>query len=333
MGKKAKTQRVAVYWDFENIHASLMDRLHGEGAYRGHRGQHPELVDFPPIMAYAASLGEVVLRKAYADWDRFRSYRRAMLDTAVEPILTLTRPGAKNSADMRLLTDAMDDLHRYPAITHVVVLSGDGDFLPLAQRIRSSGRQIIGIGVQQHTSTYWRGACNVFRDYESLVGAALPSPSTPAFKSNGKSNPAHLKSTQQVDEKMGSQRSAIAPTSATSQKCRASPNGATNSTSLRREVPGSRSAGKANGHPSTNLKSPHAKHGKSVKKGQQPLPFAPKTKGSASSRPRNGNNEAPKTGLSLTGCVQKWLRLLGDLLIPLNTAKVNRKFQTPATKR
>ena len=227
MSKKGTKNRVAVYWDFENIHASLMDRLHGEGAYRGHRGQHPELVNFPPIMAFAASVGEVVLRKAYADWHWFRSYRRAMLDTSVEPILTPTRPGAKNSADMRLLTDAMDDLHRYPAITHVIVLSGDGDFLPLAQRLRSSGRHIIGIGVQEHTSTYWREACNVFRDYEAIVGTALPSPSSFACKSNGKTNGPQVMPTQQANQKTGSQKSGMVQPSATSQKRNASPNGAT----------------------------------------------------------------------------------------------------------
>jgi uncharacterized LabA/DUF88 family protein len=176
MSKAGTKNRVAVYWDFENIHASLMDQLQGEGAYRRHRGQHPEVVRFRPIMAYAASLGEVVVRKAYADWHWFRSYRRVMLDTAVEPILTPTRPGAKNSADMRLLADAMDDLHRNPAITHVLILSGDGDFLPLAQRIRSSGRHVIGIGVRNCTSVHWREACNQFRDYESVAGIpALPS--------------------------------------------------------------------------------------------------------------------------------------------------------------
>ncbi len=263
VSKKGPKNRVAVYWDFENIHASLMDRLGGEGAYRRHWGRHPELVTFAPVMAYATSLGEVVVRRAYADWGRLRCYQRALLDASLEPVLTLTRPGAKNSADMRLVTDIMEDFSRFPGITHVMVLSGDGDFLPLAQKVRGSGRQIIGIGVQDHTSAYWREACSVFRDYEAVVGSALPSPSTVACKTNGKTIGASAVSIRHRTQvpapgrpQTPSQSSGGGGRTTTTPKGDASSEGATQAAIAKGKVPSSRNVSKVKGHPSADSVGP-----------------------------------------------------------------------------
>lgn len=165
---------VALYWDFENLHASLTDARQGEGAYNKPDGRfkaQEQLVDIPAIMALAASFGPIAINRAYCNWQYFGRYRDALLQGAVE-LIQLFSPGAsaKNGADIRLCLDAMEDLGRFDHIGTVVIVGGDSDFMPLTQKIKAAGRRLVGVGDRKSTNRHWASGCHDFRYYENLVG-------------------------------------------------------------------------------------------------------------------------------------------------------------------
>jgi len=166
---------VALYWDFENLHASLCEARQ-EGGYANQdkrfRVQEP-LIDIQGVIDLAASFGPVAINRAYCNWQYFSRYRDALLQNAVE-LIQLFPPGgsAKNGADIRLCLDATEDIGRFGHVGTIVVVSGDSDFMPLAQKVKAAGRQLIGIGCEQNTNRHWARSCNEFRYYESL--AAIP---------------------------------------------------------------------------------------------------------------------------------------------------------------
>ncbi|KAF1049238.1 MAG: hypothetical protein GAK38_01006 [Xylophilus sp.] len=129
---------VALYWDFENLHAGLFEARHGEGAYGQPDGrfkvQEP-LVDVAAVADLAAVFGPLAIHKAYCNWQFFGRYRDALMQAGID-LVQLFPPGgaAKNGADIRLALDAVDDVQRHAHIGTVVVAGGDSDFLPLAQR-------------------------------------------------------------------------------------------------------------------------------------------------------------------------------------------------------
>jgi NYN domain len=171
---------VALYWDFENLHASLSEAQLGEGTYGRPDGrfklQEP-LVDVAAVVALASSLGPLAIHKAYCNWQFFGRYREALLQSAVE-LVQLFPPGssAKNGADIRLCLDAMDDVNRCEHIGTVVVVSGDSDFMPLAHKLKAANRTLVGVGLAATTNRHWARSCHAFHYYEQLVGAEPVSP-------------------------------------------------------------------------------------------------------------------------------------------------------------
>ena len=169
---------VALYWDFENLHASLCEaRQEGSYSKQDNRFKVQEpLVDIAAVMALAASLGPMAINRAYGNWQYFGRYRDALLQGAVE-LIQLFPPGgsAKNGADIRLCLDAMEDIVRFEHIGTVIVVSGDSDFMPLAQKIKAAGRTLVGVGARPFTNRHWARSCHAFHYYESLAAdAALP---------------------------------------------------------------------------------------------------------------------------------------------------------------
>jgi uncharacterized LabA/DUF88 family protein len=166
---------VALYWDFENLHASLSEARFGEGAYSKPDGrfkaQEP-LIDVQAIMDLAGSFGPVAINRAYCNWQFFGRYRDALLQNAME-LIQLFPPGAstKNGADIRLCLDAAEDIARFCQIGTVVVVGGDSDFMALAQKIRAAGRVLVGVGTRKATNRHWARSCHAFHYYEDLVEA------------------------------------------------------------------------------------------------------------------------------------------------------------------
>ena len=162
---------VAVYWDFENIHASVLEASHGAGSYRENMFKPQDaVVDVSAIVTFAAGVGRVSINRAYANWQWLSRYRDQLHASAMDLIqLFPLGKKAKNGADIRMAIDAVEDLSRYPDTTHVVLVTGDSDFVGLAQTLRRHGCQVIGIGAEESTSRVWAAACDQFVYYHSLM--------------------------------------------------------------------------------------------------------------------------------------------------------------------
>lgn len=165
---------VAIYWDFENLHAGVLETKYGEGSYgkpdNRFKPQEPVL-DVQGLVALAASFGSVAINRAYGNWQFFGRYRDALLESSVE-LIQLFPPGggAKNGADIKLCLDAVEDLNRFDHIETVIIIGGDSDFMPVAQKIKAAGRNLVGVGTRKNTNKHWAKSCHEFRYYESLVG-------------------------------------------------------------------------------------------------------------------------------------------------------------------
>jgi hypothetical protein len=169
-----ETGSVAIYWDFENIHACLVDEAGGDG-YRNAARYKPQevFVDIERIVRYAASLGTVVVHRAYANWQSFWKYAPNLQAHAIDLVQLFPLSGMKNGADIRLVLDAAQDLYTLPHITHVVVVGSDSDYTALAQRCRGYGRYFVGVGAARTAAAYI-AACDEFRAHHEL-------PASPGF--------------------------------------------------------------------------------------------------------------------------------------------------------
>ncbi|UIN31646.1 NYN domain-containing protein [Microbacterium binotii] len=195
------TSRVAVYLDFDNIVMSWYDRVHGRNAYSRDRSRiaeqphDPEIteklaratVDVGAIIDYAASFGTLVLTRAYADWSSpvNAEYRSQLVARAVDLVQLFPAAAyAKNGADIRLAVDTVEDMFRLPDLTHVVIVAGDSDYVPLAQRCKRLGRFVVGVGVAGSTAKSLAAACDRFDAYDSLPGVQVPEPAKKDAGSN-----------------------------------------------------------------------------------------------------------------------------------------------------
>ncbi|GAB3391304.1 NYN domain-containing protein [Humibacter soli] len=203
--------RVAVYIDFDNIVISRYDQVNGRNSFQRDRvrqfdpdargsdnkasdsktadatGLDASLsaklaaatVDVGAIIDFAASFGTLVLTRAYADWSAPVNavYRHQLVGRAVDLVQLFPAAAyAKNGADIRLAVDTVEDMFRLPDLTHVVIVAGDSDYVPLAQRIKRLGRYVVGIGVAGSTSRTLAAACDEFYSYDALPGIERPTP-------------------------------------------------------------------------------------------------------------------------------------------------------------
>ncbi|MEO8094640.1 MAG: NYN domain-containing protein [Pseudolysinimonas sp.] len=174
--------RVAVYIDFDNIVISQYDNVHGRGLFikekaRTGTGKTAEKlqaadVNIGAVLDYASSFGAVAISRAYADWaaPANNRYQKQLVQGAVDLVQLFNTSGTKNGADIRLAIDVVEDLFRLPDITHIVIVAGDSDYIPLAQSARRLGRTVIGIGVAGSTSASFKNACDEFSFYQDLPG-------------------------------------------------------------------------------------------------------------------------------------------------------------------
>jgi len=181
------SERVAVYIDFDNVVISRYDDIHGKQAWSTTSKDPLDAklaaarVDIGAIIDYAASFGSVSLSRAYADWSvpANAAYKDELMGRALHLVQLFTASGVKNGADIRLAVDAAEDLMRHPEITHVVLVAGDSDYVPLAQSCKQLGRYVVGIGVAGSTSKALVSACNEFIDYAHLPGVTPPPAAKP----------------------------------------------------------------------------------------------------------------------------------------------------------
>lgn len=143
-------------------------------------------IEVGAIIDYASSFGTLVLTRAYADWSSpvNAEYRSQLVARAVDLVQLFPAAAyAKNGADIRLAVDAVEDMFRLPDLTHVVIVAGDSDYVPLAQRCKRLGRYVIGVGVAGSTAKSLAAACDEFESYDSLPGVVRPVADAPAADS------------------------------------------------------------------------------------------------------------------------------------------------------
>ena len=153
-------ERIALFLDYENLAIGARQDL---GITR---------FDFGPIARAMAERGRVVYRRAYADWSDFDDDRRHLTRHQVELVEIPQRMGAsrKNSADIKMVVDALELAFERDFVTTIVICTGDSDFTPLVQKLRELDRRVIGIGVRDSTSKLLPPACDEFLYYDSLEG-------------------------------------------------------------------------------------------------------------------------------------------------------------------
>src|SRR5436190_12944536 len=161
---------LAVFIDFENV---------GLG-FQGRRDRF----DIARVLERMVEKGKLVVKKAYADWNRFVEYTRSLHEAAIELIEIPRRAQTgKNSADIRLCVDAMDLAYSKEHIDTFVVVSGDSDFSPLVSKLKELGKHVIGLGMQESTSDLLRDNCDEFIYYEDLKRPGVASELAPEVSS------------------------------------------------------------------------------------------------------------------------------------------------------
>ena len=169
------SESVAIYWDFENLHANLLDQAHGQGTYQASRFRPQDaVIDVETIVEYALSLGPIAINRAFANWVSFNRYRQSLLQAAIE-LIQVFPPGAnaKNGADIKLCLDVMEDMVRFPHVGTIIVVGGDSDYMPLSYKVKAAGRTLVGIGSRRGTNQHWARSCHEFKFYEALLAPAV----------------------------------------------------------------------------------------------------------------------------------------------------------------
>ena len=158
-------QRLGIFIDFENIALGVRDAKYKK-------------FDIHLVLQRLIEKGRIVYKKAYADWTRYSEYKREFHEAAIE-LIDIPQRGytGKNSADIRMVVDAMDLVASKGHITTFVILSGDSDFSPLVSKLKENNKSVIGLGVKNSTSDLLISNCDEFIFYEDLVREtrALPS--------------------------------------------------------------------------------------------------------------------------------------------------------------
>jgi uncharacterized LabA/DUF88 family protein len=150
-------QRLALFIDFENIAIGVRDA-------------HYRKFDINLVLERLLDKGKLLSKKAYADWSRYSDYKRSFHEAAIELIEVPQKSvGGKNSADIRLVVDAMDMSFQKEHINCFVVCSGDSDFSPLVSKLKENNKYVIGLGVKNSTSELLIENCDEFIFYEDLV--------------------------------------------------------------------------------------------------------------------------------------------------------------------
>lgn len=148
---------MALFCDFENIALGVRDAKYAQ-------------FDIRKVLERLLLKGSIVVKKAYCDWDRYKDFKATMHEAAFELIeIPHVRQSGKNSADIRMVVDALDLCYTKSHVDAFVIISGDSDFSPLVSKLRENNKYVIGIGVKDSTSDLLSANCDEFIFYDNLV--------------------------------------------------------------------------------------------------------------------------------------------------------------------
>lgn len=162
MTYRAETRNMALFCDFENIALGVRDA-------------HFAQFDISVVIERLLLKGNIVVKKAYCDWARYKEFKAAMHEASFELIeIPHLRQSGKNSADIRMVVDALDLCYTKEHLDTFVIFSGDSDFSPLVSKLRENNKIVIGIGVKNSTSDLLIANCDEFIYYDDLVRRSPP---------------------------------------------------------------------------------------------------------------------------------------------------------------
>jgi uncharacterized protein (TIGR00288 family) len=157
MADSPATRSLAIFCDFENVALGVRDAKFSA-------------FDIQKVLERLLLKGNIVLKKAYCDWERYKEFKPAMHEASFELIeIPHLRMSGKNSADIRMVVDALDLCYTKPHVDTFVIVSGDSDFSPLVSKLRENDKLVIGVGVKSSSSDLLVSNCDEFIFYDDLV--------------------------------------------------------------------------------------------------------------------------------------------------------------------
>ncbi len=172
------TSNLALFCDFENIALGVRDARYDK-------------FDISRVLERLLVKGSIVVKKAYCDWERYKEFKAAMHHAGFELIeIPHVKQSGKNSADIRMVVDALDLCYTKPHVDTFVIISGDSDFSPLVSKLRENNKDVIGCGVKNSTSDLLIANCDEFIYYDDLVRERQQKPRRQARKKATPSQPA-----------------------------------------------------------------------------------------------------------------------------------------------
>ncbi len=157
MNKTSEIQNMAIFCDFENVALGVRDARYDQ-------------FDIHKVLEKLLLKGSIVVKKAYCDWERYSQFKAAMHEAAFELIeIPHVRQSGKNSADIRMVVDALDLCYTKSHVDTFVIISGDSDFSPLVSKLRENDKKVVGVGVKNSSSDLLIANCDEFIYYDNLV--------------------------------------------------------------------------------------------------------------------------------------------------------------------
>src|SRR3990167_1370302 len=157
MAAQPEITNMALFCDFENVALGVRDAKYAQ-------------FDIRKVLERLLLKGSIVVKKAYCDWDRYKEFKATMHEAAFELIeIPHVRQSGKNSADIRMVVDALDLCYTKAHVDTFVIISGDSDFSPLVSKLRENAKNVIGVGVKNSTSDLLIANCDEFIFYDDLV--------------------------------------------------------------------------------------------------------------------------------------------------------------------
>ena len=151
------TANLALFCDFENVALGVRDARYAQ-------------FDISKVLERLLVKGSIVVKKAYCDWERYKEFKAPMHEASFELIeIPHVRMSGKNSADIRMVVDALDLCYTKSHVDTFVIISGDSDFSPLVSKLRENNKTVIGVGVKNSTSDLLIANCDEFIYYDDLV--------------------------------------------------------------------------------------------------------------------------------------------------------------------
>src|SRR5687767_14546548 len=152
-----ETRNMAVFCDFENVALGVREAKYAD-------------FDIAKVLQRLLLKGSIDVKKAYCDWDRYKDFKKDMHEASFEMIeIPHVRMSGKNSADIRMVVDALDLCYTKGHVDTFVIVSGDSDFSPLVSKLRENNKTVIGVGVKKSTSDLLMANCDEFIFYDDLV--------------------------------------------------------------------------------------------------------------------------------------------------------------------